>query len=326
MKKHRPPRGHWLDNLVVWLGQQVESQPDFYLPEPLSPQEFWSSLIARDSQLEEPSLQFQKQLTTHNKLFISYPSRIIREETTLNTVKGVFLENKQHEQASALLLIHGNGMPNHLWEEKYASYCLPWGYQVAYLDLPYHMQRRPKNGKRKSLSADLEMTRLNIAQGVIDNLDLINWLKERRGIEKVGVLGSSIGGLIALLLATQVPLDFIVVLNPVVDLTYLLWEGIPLGGIREKFEKNGISSAKELELYLQPLLPKFYQPLVSPNRILLIKGEKDEIVGSRNVDRLIREWGLTNVLCLPQGHLSLAFHFYFSGFPQELKDFLLSYI
>lgn len=321
MKKHQPPKGHWLDNLLVWLGQQLKSEPDFSLSPPLSPREFWSSLT-RINQEINLTWQQEKQLSNHRKLIFTYSSRIIRKETVLNTVKGVFYESLTSPEKPVILLIHGNGMPNHLWEEKYASYLLDLGYQVAYLDLPYHMSRRPPKGKRKSLSANLQMTCLNLGQGIIDSMDLLNWLREERKIKKVGVLGTSLGGLLSLLLTAKLPLDLAIVLTPLVDLSYLLWEGIPLGGIREKIKKGGISSSEELASHLLPFSPSVYRPLIPPEKIFLVKGELDEIVGSQNIERLIQDWRLSNVLRLPQGHLSTSLNFFFLGFPRELRKFL----
>lgn len=322
MGKHSPPRGHWLDDLLVWLGQQLNSEPAFSLPSPLSPQEFWSSL-AREEKQASIIWERKEKLTNYQKISFTYPSRVSREEPALNTVKGIFYKNLQNPQSATALLIHGNGMPNHLWEERYASYLLSLGYQAAYLDLPYHMSRRPPKGQRKSLSANLQMTCLNLGQGLIDIMDLLNWLKTAMKITKVGTLGTSLGGLLSLLLATRIPLDFAVALTPLVDLSYLLWEGIPLGGIRDKIKTGGISSRQELASYLLPFSPHSYRPLISPKKIFLVKGEKDEIVGSQNIEKLIQDWQLVNVLRLPQGHLSTSLSFFLFGFPQKLKNFLL---
>ena len=323
MRKHRPPQGHWLDNLLVWLGQQLNSEPAFCLPPPLSPQGFWSFLVG-EGKAVSITCQQKERLTSYQRISFTYPSRIIREEPALNLVKGVFYESLKNPQAATILLIHGNGMPNHLWEERYASYLIPLGYQVAYLDLPYHMSRRPPKGKRKSLSANLEMTCLNLGQGIVDSVHLLSWLKEKKQIKKTGILGTSLGGLLSLLLATQISLDFVIALTPLVDLSYLLWEGIPLGGIREKIKKGGISSRQELASYLLPFSPNSYRPLIPPEKIFLVKGEEDEIVGSQNVEKLIRDWQLPNVLRLPQGHLSTSLSFFLFGFPKELKKFLLA--
>lgn len=328
MKKHFPPKGHWLDNLIVWLGQQINSKPHSRLPTPMSSEDFWFSLSNQGKQTVTLSLQASPkrgQPNGYGRSSFTYSSRVKRDEPLVNVVRGVFYQKEKDLSAPTVLLVHGNGMPNHILEEKYALFCSLLGYQTIYMDLPYHMSRRPPGKKRQSLSADLELTRLNIGQGLIDNLDLVRWLKEERKIKQIGVIGTSVGGLIALLLATQFPLSFAVPIVPAVDLTYLLWEGIPLGGIRAKIEKGGISSRKCLEPYLEPLLPKFTKSIIPPEDILLIRGKQDEIVGTENIESLIQTWHLPNVLSLSGGHLSSSGKLFFFGFPKLLKDFLLTH-
>lgn len=158
------------------------------------------------------------------------------------------------------------------------------GFDVLLFTLPFHAQRaRPGYGAVPEFPG--EDPRLNVEgfrQAVFDLQNVVSWLLSR-GHPRVGVIGMSLGGYTASLLATaESRLDFVV---PV----------IPLSSLADFAREQGsLSSVPEEAAAQHALLDSIYRrvspiarpALVSPARCLVVAAKADRVTPAAHARRL----------------------------------------
>lgn len=158
------------------------------------------------------------------------------------------------------------------------------GLDVVLFTLPFHGQRA-RNGFGAVPEFPGEDPRLNVEgfrQAVFDLQNLIDWLLAQRHA-RVGVIGMSLGGYTAALLATVEPrLDFVV---PIIPLS-------SLGDVAR--EQGWLSSAPEEASREHALLNDIYRrvdpvarpSLIPPERCLVVAAKADRVTSAGHARRL----------------------------------------
>jgi len=163
------------------------------------------------------------------------------------------------------------------------------GYDVAFFTLPFHgMRANPaRRGPPEFPGADPRFSNEGFRQIIFDLRNFIAWLHEQ-GHPQVGVMGMSLGGYTAALLATvQEQLSFCV---PV----------IPLASLADFAREQGeLSTAPEAEAEEHALLERIYRvvspvhrkSLIAPSRTLVVAAKADRITPVAHARKLAAHFG-----------------------------------
>lgn len=139
------------------------------------------------------------------------------------------------------------------------------------------------------------------AQSLWDLRRTVAWIRQQEVDARIGVLGYSLGGYNAALMASHEDgLDFVIAGIPVVDLAAIVWLSLPAPH-RRYFEAEGLSR-EYYEALLRPLSPLSHPPKRPSVRLAIFAGTVDRVVPSSQPIRLARHWGVP-VRWYAGGHL-----------------------
>ncbi|MFA6560920.1 MAG: alpha/beta fold hydrolase [Verrucomicrobiia bacterium] len=206
----------------------------------------------------------------------------------------------------------------------YVNYCRTGhrlarrGIHCALVNLPYHVQRKPNRWNEYFLTENISQTVQAVQQAVIEARIILRWLRSHhRG--PVGVWGISLGGWIASILAcVERELDFAILMTPAVRLDRQIWELAFLKAMKAVFLEQG-ASQEDIARIAAPMLPKFHQPLLERDRILLIEALYDQFLGPETIDELWQAWGKPRIERYNHGHISILMD---QGVLQTAADFI----
>lgn len=174
------------------------------------------------------------------------------------------------------------------------------GYDVAFFTLPFHGVRASaaRRGAPEFPGSDPRFSNEGFRQVIADLRNFIGWLRER-GHPEVGVMGMSLGGYTAALLATiEAGLSFCV---PV----------IPLASLPDFAREQGqLSHAPEVEAREYALLERIYHvvspldrtPRIAPGRTLVVAAKSDRITPVAHARKLAAHFG-SQLVSWHGGHL-----------------------
>jgi dienelactone hydrolase len=205
-----------------------------------------------------------------------------------------------------LLCIHGYrmGFPLvdlRLFEQKILYQKL--GLNLLLPVLPLHGPRR-RGWQSGDYYLDGDLLELLHAQtqALWDLRRAIAWIRAQDPGARIGVLGYSLGGYNAALLAAhETGLDFVVAGIAVADFVPLLWNAIPAPH-RDYFTARGLDPARYRRL-LQVVSPLAGAPKLPAERLHLFAGSADRVVPPDQPLRLAQHWG-RGIEWYPGGHLT----------------------
>lgn len=154
----------------------------------------------------------------------AFPSRVVSPDALNNRVSGCYYlpaQQKGENAAPFLLLLHANGIRDWGLESWHARRLMQRGCCVAHIALPYQLDRCPPhlNGGATVIASDLVHTLLALEQAVCDAADVLRWARAA-GAQRLLIAGWSLGGLVAALVATQMPLDAALLVEPAANLAW----------------------------------------------------------------------------------------------------------
>lgn len=283
---------------------------------------FWAELHVGDGPLPDLAAALEPLETTEAGAIyrFAFPSRVASPDAANNVVPGCYYVPARPgstRDVPFLLLLHANGVQNWEFEAWHARRLMQRGCRVAHIALPYQLQRRPARlDSGQTEPPDLSRTLASLGQAVCDAADVLCWARAE-GAERVIVAGWSIGGLVAALVATQIPLDAALLVEPAANLAWMMTHDGPLAWrARRRLRRAGISQAA-LEAFLAPVLPVNLRPLVPLEGLRILTGRYDLLVGYKPVLALWRAWGQPALCVLPTGHVRLLFS---PALAQALED------
>jgi pimeloyl-ACP methyl ester carboxylesterase len=174
------------------------------------------------------------------------------------------------------------------------------GLNTALLELPYHMQRRPRTGPVTDfISPDLARMLEASRQALADTQTLGFWLRSQ-GSPAVGVWGFSLGAWLSGLLASiESDLSFAVLATPIARLDRVIAELPFCEPVRQSLQRQPVDLGF-LNLAGHP-------PLIEPRRILLVESRYDLFAPAETVEELWRAWNGPEIWRLSHGHISVLF-------------------
>ena len=221
--------------------------------------------------------------------------------TTENHAAGVRLL-ASGEKRPVAILIHGYMAGSYQVEQRLwpMQRLRRSGYDVALFTLPFHGVRASaaRRGAPEFPGADPRFSNEGFRQVISDLRNFVYWLREQ-GHPEIGVMGMSLGGYTAALLATvEAGLSFCV---PV----------IPLASLADFAREQGeLSRAPEVEAREHALLERIYRlvsplerrPLIAPARTLVVAAKADRITPVAHARKLAAHFG-SQLVSWHGGHL-----------------------
>ena len=214
-----------------------------------------------------------------------------------------------------VLVVHGLLEPRPWYEERRCRSLTRSGAHAARIDLPLHLRRR-RAGTRSGegfVRADLRWTREIVRQSVEDCAAVLAWARSEVS-DRVTVCGTSLGGLIAVLLAAHLELDSVVAIAPFCDPARTVMDRLPARTRRVvglEGEAGGIwgtdrdAARRVVDAALAPIVARTFRPPVTPGRrIAIVHPTLDGVVGDAPMAELAEVWG-AELWSYPQGHVSV---------------------
>ncbi len=305
------PRALYHDWQAMRVSMRLRHLPLRLLEQPPDKDTFWGNLHIASG----PAPDLSTQLTMLESgpaggvARFAFPSRVTTPDAQNNIVVGwLYTPNTPAPGAPFLLLLHVNGREDFRFEDGHARRLLARGWRVAAMALPYHMQRRPPrlDPGAAVMTPDLLHTLSAVGQAVSDVANVLRWARAQ-GAGRVAVAGWSLGGLVAALVATQLPLDAALLVEPAVNLPWMMTRyGLFPAPIRRQLRASGLTKA-ELERILAPVLPINLRPQVSLAGLRILAARYDLLVGFAPVLALWEAWGRPALTVRPTGHVALLF-------------------
>jgi len=174
------------------------------------------------------------------------------------------------------------------------------GFDTALYVLPFHGRRAdPRHdGRPQFPGLEPRFAMEGFRQAVTDLRELLGFFR-RRGHEKIGLLGMSLGGYTAALTATVDPgLDF---LAPIVPLASLADFALEQGDLPEAPEPRALEHALREHVY-RHVSPVHRKPLIAPERVLVIGAKADRITPISHARRLASHFR-GELVAFPGGHV-----------------------
>lgn len=217
-------------------------------------------------------------------------------------------------QAPLVLVVHGYAIPFTGFDRWLAWRLRRRGLNTMRLDLPFHL-RRTVPGQHSGdhyFSIDPPHTRDVVRQSVEDAAAVVAWARRELSPD-VRLLGTSLGGLIALLLTALVPVQRTLAVAPLCDPAASFTERPPgamqrhLGMLGEGagyWGRDRTSARRALEGPLAPLVLRNLQPVTAAERVTLVEATDDLVVGGTPVADLAAAWH-TDLWRYPFGHITV---------------------
>ena len=209
---------------------------------------------------------------------------------------------------AVLRAVHGVGM-GHPRVDAIALQARDWfdaGLDVALFTLSRHGARTDKETRFSGAalaSGDIADLNATIRQSLHELLLLARVLREESDAP-VGILGQSLGGYLAALLACRDPdLAFVVPIVPPACLGDLAWRFLAASRSARDTARAAFTLA-ELRTCFRGHSPLAYRPLVSRERLLLVAGRGDRIVPPEHPQALWKHWEEPAIHWFGGGHLA----------------------
>jgi len=231
--------------------------------------------------------------------------------------------------APAVLILHGFAVPTAIVEDYHAGLLTARGAHTVRLDLPFHLRRRAVDTRSGDgfFSVDLTRMREVIRQSVEDAAAIVAWMRTELSPD-VAVVGFSLGGLVAALLAARVGLAAALPVIPAADLPEIFLEYAParsrsragiVGEAGGPWGADRKTAKRVLDEALAPVLPQRLQPRTDSDRIAIVSATHDRVVGGASARRLAAAWNAAS-WDYDHGHITIMTA---PGLTSRMHSFLL---
>ena len=205
---------------------------------------------------------------------------------------------------AALVMLGSWGDESFALRQRLVAPLVAAGVAVALPETPFFGARRPIGQRGVALSTVYDFLSLGHA-AVEEARGLLAWLA-RRGHQRLGIAGFSMGGQLAALTAALVPWPVSVVTVAASDSPASVFCRGPLGRAPSwrALEADGLGAAAPrlralFERYAVTALP----PPKDPSRAIVIGTERDLVVPPADAERIAAHWRGARLRWLPSGHV-----------------------
>lgn len=225
-----------------------------------------------------------------------------------------------------IVTVHGFGADNFLIN--HIIFALPWffeslGCDVMMFTLPFHGPRQTRLSPFSGhgfFAGGLGRINEAFAQAVFDFRIFMDWLENRREVEKIGVTGLSLGGLTTSLLAAAEPrLKFAIPNVPVVTLADLVLQWHPLSAAIKAGLRFSGKSVSDVRAMLSASSPLSYRPVIPQDRLMIVGGVGDRLAPPKHARLLWDHWDRPRLHWFPGSHI---LHLDQGAYLREIARFL----
>ncbi len=209
---------------------------------------------------------------------------------------------------ASIVLAHGWGVGAlrlHELEFSISTLFRELGLDVYFFVQPFHGLRRPSSSRFNGElhpSTDLVRTNEGFIQTCQDLRALIGAIIDRRGAP-VGMMGSSLGGYTAALIASIEPrLDFVVPIMAPASMAGLMWDHGAGDPFRRQTEQAGMTRERFHHAWALHS-PLSHQPKVPWERRLIVAAADDILVTPDQIDALWEHWQRPRRFTFAGGHI-----------------------
>jgi dienelactone hydrolase len=219
-----------------------------------------------------------------------------------NSVRGKFFRcDEEWKKFPTTILIHGwNDELGYQFRFPYlAGQLKRHKINTATIELPYHLQRRPRgpNAITNFISEDLWRMIEATRQSIADVRALVKWF-HAQGCGNVGLWGTSLGAWLTGLIVCHEPLvNFAVLTTPVAKLERVINELAFCAPIRRSYEKSKMDLAKLNLISHRPKAPR--------ENILIQEAEDDLFAPKEAIEEFWNAWGKPEIWRLRHAHISV---------------------
>lgn len=303
-----------IDSAVLWrLGALRYETTHLQARDGVDPQEFWDA-----SAVQSPapvSVMGAWDQVSATELRLEAASQGPGDHAgARKLVATAHLRRRATDGIPTVLVLHGYAVPFPFWDALQARRLRALGAHTVRLDLPFHLRRRPPrhNSGEGFFGTDPARIRATVRQAVEDAAAIVAWARAEVG-PRVAVMGVSLGGLVACLLATQVRLDSVVAVAPLCDPPATFLENMPRNLARRigltatsggAWGEDRDGARAMLDAALAPLVPRNFAPRTPPGAITVVRPELDLIVGPQPIADLAAAWGV-EMWDYPYAHITV---------------------
>jgi pimeloyl-ACP methyl ester carboxylesterase len=256
------PRNSAVNQLPVavlrdWVSQVMTDTDAYFTPPPTT-----------DYRLGTPEADGSRLLT--------FPSAFETPHVENNTVWARVFSARQsadRPRAAVVVLPHWNSDPQA--QDGLCRLLTIHGISALRLSLPYHDRRMPSELHRADyiVSANVARTVQVCRQAVLDARRAVAWLASQ-GVDRIGILGSSLGSCLSLLTTAHEPLINAAALNHISPyFADVVWRGISTAHVREGLD--GHIDLETLRELWRPINPSEYLHRLHGRRVLLVYAKYD---------------------------------------------------
>lgn len=225
--------------------------------------------------------------------FLSWKSPLSSSFVENNRVRALFFpSSKKHSfKNPTLIILHSLMSASDRGYRRIAAQMNSQGWNVLFPHLPFHYSRTPSHHANGALAITTDLIRNaeTVRQAVQEIRQLMAWTRNQ-GSTTIGLLATSYGGWIASLLLSLEPVDFAILLQPIIDLNVATFQS-PLARVMGSvLQSHGITE-EHLDRHAHLTGPSHAKPLGSPKRIVLIGGKYDLISPPRQLQKFSSHWG-----------------------------------
>jgi len=203
----------------------------------------------------------------------------------------------------SLLILPGIWRRDRRFEDRLCRELAQQGVSCALLTLPFHWDRTPAAVLDGAyfFSADPLWTAAAFRQAVVDARGVLGLLRGRGA--PVGVVGFSLGGIIAHMLMALEPLDLGVSALAGGDIAAIVWESLLTRRHRQAMEARGVTLARLAALWAIGN-PTLHAWRARPPRVLMVNARYDLLVRRAFTEELWHALGSPPIRWLPAGHIT----------------------
>lgn len=249
---------------------------------------------------------------------ISFKSPFITAYPGNNTVHGLRTERLDKANRSAFIMLHGWGRRDFGFEMWFCRALALRGFDSLLLTLPFHQERAPEPSwsGEYMVSGDVVRTEESFRQVVAEVRSIVPWMESR--YRRLGMLGISLGGVLAHLCMEFHPFDAGVSILGSGSNAGIVWESIMTRHVKADILRARITY-EELDAVWSPSDPLRLAPFNQTRDILMINGKYDEIVPPHLTTRLWEALGKPKIKWYPCAHYSSVF--FIGSIIKDVADF-----
>jgi dienelactone hydrolase len=181
---------------------------------------------------------------------------------------------------------------------------------ALFVQMAYYGPRRPPGSRLRLLSADIPRTMAAVRQTVLDLRAAAAWMASRPELDprRLGILGTSLGSFLAALAGEMEPrLGRVAVLLGGGGLVDGYYDHPHAAPYRRAYEALGGTKEKLVKL-LAPVDPLTYAANLRARKVLILAGQRDEIVPPRMAEALWQASGRQKIVWYDCTHYGAALY------------------